>query len=332
MSLVLQLIVVACFSMVIIALFREKTDFLTYSIAAMFIAVIATFYFLPDVITVENLILAIEWEVIFFLIAIFTIVEVLDDKRIFQELAMRITKKFETNTRKFFWIMCLTSTLTAAFIEDVSVAIIFIPLIIKTSEKMHINPTPFLLGVTICINIAATLTPFGSSQNILIAAKFDLSTTWFILNLGLYFILSTFFTLLLLDHFILKKSLKQIWLPHCTINEEPFEAHHIQSHELHIMENPIDRKIFNKNMIALLIFIALLFIIPSILFVGILGALMFVIINPRPYGKNKRRPDISYYFSKIDYKLVFFFMCLFILVYCMELNGTILIIEHLVMD
>ncbi len=331
MSAYLQIIVIACFAMVIVALFREKTDFLTYSIAAMFIAVIATFYFLPAVITVDGLILAIEWEVIFFLIAIFTIVEVLDDKRIFQELALRITRKFETNTRKFFWVMCLTSTLSAAFIEDVSVAIIFIPLIIKTSEKLHINPTPFLLGVTICINLAATLTPFGSSQNILIAAKFDLSTTWFILNLGLYFIISTLFTLILLDHFILKNSLKQIWLPHCTINEEPFEAHHIQSHELYIMEKPIDKKVFNKNMIALLIFIALLFIIPNILFVGILGALMFVIINPRPYGKNKR-PDISYYFSKIDYKLVFFFMCLFILVYCMELNGTILIIEHLVMD
>jgi Na+/H+ antiporter NhaD/arsenite permease-like protein len=332
MSAYLQIIVIACFAMVIVALFREKTDFLTYSILAMFLAVIATFYFLPDAITMENLMLAIEWEVIFFLIAIFTIVEVLDDKRVFQELALRITRKFETNTRKFFWIMCLTSTLSAAFIEDISVAIIFIPLIIKTSEKMHINPTPFLLGVTICINLASTLTPFGSSQNILIAAKFDLTTTWFILNLGLYFIISTLLTLYLLDRFVLKKSIQQIWLPHCTINEEPFEAHHIQSHELYIMENPIDKKVFNKNMIALLIFAVLLFIIPNILFVGILGALMFVVINPRPYGKGKSRPDISYYFSKIDFKLVFFFICLFILVYCMEINGTISMIEYTVLD
>ena len=113
MSLILQLIVIACFSIVIIALFREKTDFLTYSIAAMFVAVVATFLILPEVITFENLILAIEWEVVFFLIAIFTIVEVLEDKKIFEELALRITNKFHTNTRKFFWTMCLISTLSA---------------------------------------------------------------------------------------------------------------------------------------------------------------------------------------------------------------------------
>ena len=332
MSLFLQIFVIGCFTLVIIALFREKTDFLTYSIVAMFAAVVTTVLILPEAITVENLILSIEWEVIFFLIALFVIVEILEDKLIFQELALRITNKFHTNTRKFFWIMCLTSTISAAFIEDVSVAIIFIPIIIRTCQKMHINPTPFLLGTTICINLASTLTPFGSAQNVLIASKFELTSTWFLLNLGIYFIVSTFITLLLLDHFVLKKSLEKIWLPHCTINEEPLEPYHIETHELQIMEEPISKKIFNKNMIALFIFILVLFIIPNILFAAVFGALLFVLINPRTDREGHKRPDISYYLSRIDYKLVFFFICLFILVFCMEINGTILIMENLVLN
>ncbi|TFG09113.1 MAG: hypothetical protein EU539_00315 [Promethearchaeota archaeon] len=332
MLFLLQLIVIACFSMVIVALFHEKTDFLSYSMLAMLIAVVATFLILPEIITIESVILAIEWEVVFFLVAVFTIVEILDDKQIFQELALRITRKFETNTRKFFWIMCITSTLTAAFIEDISVAVIFIPLIIKTSEKMNINPTPFLLGVTICINLASTLTPFGSSENILIATKFNLSASWFILNLGLYFLLSTFLTLLFLDYFVLRKSLTQIWLPHCTIYDESCEEIHMQTHELYILEEPINKKTFNKNMVAFLIFIALLFILPNILLAGIIGGLIFVFINPRLYEGGKKRPDISYYFSRVDYKLVFFFICLFVLVYCMELNGTISMMENFVIN
>jgi len=332
MSLFLQIFVIGCFTLVIIALFREKTDFLTYSVAAMFVAVVATFLILPEAITIDNLILSIEWEVIFFLIALFVIVEILEDKLIFQELALRITNKFHANTRKFFWIMCLTSTISAAFIEDVSVAIIFIPIIIRTCQKMHINPTPFLLGTTICINLASTLTPFGSAQNVLIANRFELTSMWFLLNLGIYFIITTLVTLLLLDHFVLKKSLEKIWLPHCTINEEPLESYHIETHELFIMEEPISKKIFNKNMIALFIFIILLFIIPSILIVGIFGALMFVLINPRVGRDGNKRPNISYYLTKIDYKLVFFFICLFILVFCMEVNGTILLMENLVLN
>ena len=86
MSLFLQIFVIGCFLLVIIALFREKTDFLTYSIVAMFAAVVVTFVILPEVVTIDNLILSIEWEVIFFLIALFVIVEILEDKLIFLEL------------------------------------------------------------------------------------------------------------------------------------------------------------------------------------------------------------------------------------------------------
>ncbi|MFX0178410.1 MAG: SLC13 family permease, partial [Candidatus Hodarchaeota archaeon] len=155
MLLILQIIVISCFIVVIFALFRERTDFLTYSMGSMLVAAAATFFLSPDPISMEEFFLAIDWEVIFFLISLFTIVSILEEKLIFQEVARRITMKFHTNTRKFFWVICLTSTISAAFIEDVSVAVIFVPMIISTSEKMKINPAPILLGMTICINLAA---------------------------------------------------------------------------------------------------------------------------------------------------------------------------------
>jgi len=151
----------------------------------------------PEGITIDGLILLVEWEVVFFLISIFGIVEILHEKHIFQEIALRITKKFHTKTRSFFWVICLISTFTAAFIEDLSVAIIFIPMIISTGEKMKINPAPILMGMTICINLAATLTPFGSAQNILIATDFGLSASWFFVYMGFYFLIGTFLTLYL---------------------------------------------------------------------------------------------------------------------------------------
>ncbi|MCK5112631.1 MAG: hypothetical protein KAQ84_03730, partial [Thermoplasmatales archaeon] len=72
--------------------------------------------------------------------------------------------------------------------------------------------------------------------------------------------------------------------------------------------------------------------VPSILIAGIFGALMFVLINPRIDREGNKRPDISYYLTKIDFKLVFFFICLFILVFCMEINGTIILMEGLVLN
>ena len=332
MLIFLQIFVICCFIVVIIALFRERVDFLTYSMGAMLVAATATYFFSPEVVSMEEFFLSVNWEVIFFLISMFTIVAILEENLVFQEIARRITKKFSTNTRGFFWVICLISTVSAAFIEDISVVIIFIPMIIKTSEKMKINPTPILLGMTICINLASTLTPFGSAENVLIASQFSLTSQWFFFNLGIYFIIGTLSTLLLLDYFIVKKHLTDIWIPHCEENEESLDIKHLEEHELVILEDPIDKKVFNGNMIALGVLFVLLIVIPNILFVGLLGTLIFVFINPRRRESGKRKPDLSYYFTKVDYKLVFFFISLFVLVFCFEKVGIIQFLEDFVIN
>lgn len=332
MLILLQIFVISCFVVVIIALFRENVDFLTYSMGAMLAAATATYFFSLEAVSMEEFFLSVNWEVIFFLISMFTIVAILEENLIFQEIARRITKKFSTNTREFFWVICLISTVSAAFIEDISVVIIFIPMIIKTSEKMKINPAPILLGVTICINLASTLTPFGSAENILIASQFSLTSQWFFFNLGIYFIIGTLSTLLLLDYFIVKKRLTDIWIPHCEEHEESLEIKHIEEHELVILEDPIDKKVFNSNLIALGVLFVLLIVIPNILFVGLLGTLIFVFINPRRRKSGKSKPDLSYYFTKVDYKLVFFFISLFVLVFCFEKVGIIQFLEDFVIS
>ncbi|MHA2287705.1 MAG: SLC13 family permease, partial [Promethearchaeota archaeon] len=323
MLLLLQVIVVSCFVVVVIALFRETSDFLFYSMVAMLVAAAATFLLSPSGVTTEELFLAVDWEVIFFLVSLFTIVAILEEQFIFQEVARRITTKFSTNTRKFFWVICLISTLSAVFIQDISVAVIFIPMIINTSEKMKINPAPILLGMTICINLASTLTPFGSAENIIIAHQFGLSSVWFFTNLSIYFVIGTLSTLFLLDKFVLKKHLEEIWVPHCEERDEPLELEHYEDHELVIIEKPIDKKVFNRNMIGLGIFFILLIVIPNILFIGLLGMLLFVFINPRRKASGKRKPDISFYFTKVDFKMVFFFISLFVLVFSFEEAGII---------
>ncbi len=183
--------------------------------------------------------------------------------------------------------------------------------------------------MTICINLASTLTPFGSAENILIANRFTLSFNWFFINLGLYFIISTLLTLFLLDYFILRKHLNEIWVPHCEEYDEPLESQHLEEHELVILEESINPKIFYRNLSGLFIFFMLLILIPF-LFAGLLGMLMFVFINPRKSESGKKKPDISYYLTKVDFKLIFFFISLFILVFCFEKVGLISIIEDFI--
>jgi len=90
--------------------------------------------------------------------------------------------------------------------------------------------------------------------------------------------------------------------------------------------------VFYRNLITLLIFFIILIIIPDVLFVGLLGMLLFVFVNPRRGDSGRRKPDISYYFKKVDFKLPFFFISLFVLVFCFEKVGIIAIIEAFVVN
>ncbi|MCP4764231.1 MAG: hypothetical protein GY870_20830 [archaeon] len=333
-NLLLQLLIFGCFFVLIVVLFLEKKDYLTYSILLIIIAGIITAFFIPETAHLEFYIDSIDWEVIFFLIGMFTIVEILKEKLIFQEISRRIVKNYEKDLRKMFYILCIVSTITAAFLEDLSVAIIFGPIIVLACRDIKINPTPYLLGTTICINLASTLTPFGSAENILIVNSLNLEFIWFLQWLSIYFIISTIITLVLLDQFMLKKYLNVKWNEFCEDDDKEYnQKTEIEDFQvIELTEIKVDNKTFYKNIICLVIFIILLIFIPTLYLPCIISAIMFVFVNPVVDKNGEKQPRISHYLSKVDYKLIYFFMCLFILVNFMRVNGSISYIEDFIMS
>ena len=347
----LTIFIAICFIVFVFVLFFDKLDYVTYSLALIILAGIVSSFFIEEVRHIEFYVEAIDWEVIFFLIGMFVIVEVLNEKKIFHELARRIVKRYKHNFRKLFYFLCITSTLVASFLEDLSVAIIFGPIIVITCLELKINPTPFLLGMTVCINLASMLLPFGSAEDIIIVNALDLDIVWFIQYFAAYFVVSTLLTLFLLDKFVLKKYLQKQWNSYCedessvnivnlydqaerdraeNVDREHLFYHDIHSDEHSITEFEVDKKTFNINMFGLFIFLVLLITVPTLYLPCLISALMFVFINPVEDSRGKKRPSISHFFKRVDYKLIYFFICLFILVQLMEITGSLLIIEQLV--
>ena len=155
--LILQIIVGLCFTGIIVILFMESKDYLIYSLVFIFIVAISTYLLKPGSMDKkEDIILAIDWEVIVFLFCLFCIVEILNEQKIFHQFALSIVNKFHGKPRLMFYLLSIVSTLIATVIEDLSVAIIFIPIVIEACRKMKINPIPYMYGVTICINLSYT--------------------------------------------------------------------------------------------------------------------------------------------------------------------------------
>ena len=204
-------------------------------------------------------------------------------------------------------------------------------------------------------------TPFGSAENIIIANYFDLSLYWHIVYLGVYFVITTIVTLLLLDLFVLRRYIKQRKLSfhgkspidkknaisdkETTVKDRivfdstltSIESKNVQevkneSQAKTLLQINSDRKIFIKNLIGLIGFIILLSTVPKIIITGPVGLLLFVFLNPIEKRNKKKRPDLSYFLRKIDAKLIYFFICLFILVHILDIIGLVQIVENLIVS
>jgi len=75
----------------------------------------------------------------------------------------------------------------------------------------------------------------------------------------------------------------------------------------------INRKKFMMNAFVFLAIIVFLFLIPLTFVVGLAGAVALCIIN---------KESMSELMEKVDWKIIFFFISLFLIVGCMVVNGT----------
>ncbi len=283
----------------------EKLDYVGFSLLAAFISVLVTVIYFPGL-NFDTFIGYIEFDPIIFIISMQIIIMISEKHKIFQWIALKTLHLTKGNHRKFFYLICIISSLSASIIADITVAIIFIPLVIRACKILKINPAPYLFGISFTINIGSLYTPFSSSENILIGAAFSLDLPWFLRKFSLYVFPMLLLTLIVLDFTMLRKI------------EAPTEQ-----------QKQILLEIMNPNLVIvnkiqfILNFIYLGAVIIGFLFpinawvVAALGAILISILN---------KEQITDSLAKIDWKIIFFFISLFLMIGCMQIAGIFEII------
>ncbi|MHA1474588.1 MAG: SLC13 family permease [Promethearchaeota archaeon] len=294
------IIVLLLFVGVMIVFSIEKLDYVGFSLLAAFISVLVTVLYIPDL-NFNTFLAYIEFDPIIFIISMQVIIMISEKHKIFQWIALKTLRFTKGNHRKFFYLICIISSLSASIIADITVAIIFIPLVIRACKILKINPAPYLFGISFTINIGSLYTPFSSSENILIGAAFSLDLQWFLSKFSLYVFPMLILTLVLLDFTMLRKikapteQQKQILLE-------------IMDPNLVI----VNKTQFILNSIYLgAVVIGFLFPINAWV-VSSLGAILISILN---------KEQISDSLAKIDWKIIFFFISLFLMIGCMQIIG-----------
>ena len=236
---------------------------------------------------------AIDWNVIFLLGAMMTIVAIMIPTGGFQMMAYRIA---DLSKGRLFLLLAMMGTLVTVLsllLDNVTTVVIFGPLIILICRSMNISPIPYLLAAALLSDTGGVATLVGDPPNLMIGSAAGIGFNTFFYHMGGIVFLAWMATLFAMK-VIFKKEL----------SVKPQLQDFSQREELH------DPYTWKVSLIVLGIMV-IGFIMHRTLhweawFVAGMGLTLLVF-----FGKEV---DMDEHFADVELTLLMFFMALFIIV------------------
>lgn len=125
----------------------------------------------------------IDLNVIFLLVGMMIMVNIIKQTGAFEWLAYASARLAKSSGIQLLMIFCLITAFCSAFLDNVTTVLFMATITCALTEKLKINPIPFLISETIASNIGGTATLIGDPPNILIGSAAGLSFNDFIFEI-----------------------------------------------------------------------------------------------------------------------------------------------------
>ncbi len=255
-------------------------------------------------VTFEEAIAAVDFNVVFLLVGMMTGVYILSKTGFFEWVAVGVAKYAEGDPWRIMLLLLSVTAVLSAFLDNVTTIIMLVPVTILIMQLLEISPVPFVIMEAIVSNIGGTATLIGDPPNIVIGSQAGLSFNSFIANLGPVVIIvfvvfmGTIFLLFGNKFHVpeeIKKRVKEA-IPHLAI---------------------VDR----KNMIRSLMVFALIFlgfflhnflrVEPGVIALG--GSMLMLLVC-----KSESEDTLM----RVEWGVIFFFIGMFMMIAALEVNGV----------
>jgi len=255
--------------------------------------------------TQEEALKAIDFNTIGLLAGMMVIVGVLRGTGFFRYLAIKGVKLAKGDPWKLLLSLGLLTAGVSMLIDNVTTILLVAPVTMLISDILGINPLPILLAEVLLSNVGGVGTLVGDPPNIMIGSAAGFSFNSFITHLMPIVLLALFIALLLL-RFIHSK----------TLRSKPRSIERIM--QISAQSAIRDKITLYKCLLALGV-VLMLFILEARLgfrtsFVAFLGA-AFVLVMVRPDPKEA--------LNQVEWPVLVFFVCLFIIVGGLDKTGVL---------
>jgi Na+/H+ antiporter NhaD/arsenite permease-like protein len=149
---------------------------------------------------------AIDWNVVFLLGAMMTVVSIMIPTGGFQKIAYSMADL--SKGRQFMLIALLGTAVTvlSLLLDNVTTVVIFGPLIVLIARSLKVSPVPFLLSAALLADTGGVATLVGDPPNIRIGSAADIDFNTFFIHMG-PIVLVAWLLVLFMQRWIFKKEL-----------------------------------------------------------------------------------------------------------------------------
>ena len=252
---------------------------------------------------------AIDWNVIFLLIGMMAIANVMRDTGLFQWTAIKAVRLGHGRPFRILVILSLITALSSAFLNNVTVVVLVVPVTLFVASSLNISPLPFLISEILATNIGGTATLIGDPPNVLIASAAHINFLDFSANLAPISLL-ILLAYLGLAWFIFKNDLRGV---RASPNLETLDTAGL-----------ITNRILLRKTLIVSVLVLLAFLLQGVLSleaatIALCGATVLLL-----WG----RSDVEHVLRDIEWTTLFFFIGLFIVVEAVIQVGIIDALAH----
>jgi Na+/H+ antiporter NhaD/arsenite permease-like protein len=151
---------------------------------------------------------AVDWNVIFLLAAMMTIVSIMIPTGGFNWMAYKIAAMSRGRLYMMLVLLGTAVTVLSLLLDNVTTVVIFGPLIILIARAQKISPIPYLLAAALLSDTGGIATLVGDPPNIMIGSAADISFNNFVIHMGPITLVSWLAVVVLLK-FLFRKELAQ---------------------------------------------------------------------------------------------------------------------------
>lgn len=303
-----KLLAIIIVSIAYLIIFTEKVNRAIVALLGAALMVIS------GILSQQQALEGIDFNTLALLIGMMIIVAITEKSGLFQFVAIWGAKKVKASPRGLLIVLAAVTAVFSGFLDNVTTVLLIVPVTFQITQKLKINPYPYLLIEIFASNLGGTATLIGDPPNILIGSALNLSFMDFVRVLTPVVAVCMVLLIIAFDFYWKKK----------LITDDENKSLVMAMNE---KESITDKSLLVKSLLVLACVISAFIFAKEIFLdngtIALTGAAALLLFYTFDIKGHEREDKVEEIFGMVDWTTIFFFIGLFVIVYGLDVTGVL---------